>query len=83
MSIIFWIIGEFIKESGNRDKVIIASRRKTPPKLENIEIVRWDIQTPLSSEIMSGIDAVINTENTGTCVPVFSCIFIFILYFQS
>src|SRR3989338_2728512 len=41
-------------------KVIIASRRKTPPKLENIEIVRWDIQTPLSSEIMSGIDAVIN-----------------------
>ena len=41
-------------------KVIIASRRKSPPKLENIEIVRWDIQTPLSSEIMSGIDAVIN-----------------------
>lgn len=46
--------------SSSGHKVIIASRRKTPPKLENIEIVRWDIQTPLSSEIMSGIDAVIN-----------------------
>ena len=46
--------------SNSGHKVIIASRRKTPPKLENIEIVRWDIQTPLSSEIMSGIDAVIN-----------------------
>ena len=47
-----------LSDSGH--KVIIASRRKTPPKLKNIEIVRWDIQTPLSSEIMSGIDAVIN-----------------------
>ena len=46
--------------SNSGHKVIITSRRKTPPKLENIEIVRWDIQTPLSSEIMSGIDAVIN-----------------------
>jgi len=46
--------------SSSGHKVIITSRRKTPPKLENIEIVRWDIQTPLSSEIMSGIDAVIN-----------------------
>ncbi len=46
--------------SNSGHKVIIASRRKTPPKLKNIEIVRWDIQTSLSSEIMSGIDAVIN-----------------------
>lgn len=46
--------------SNSGHKVIITSRRKTPPKLENIEIVRWDIQTPLSSEIMSSIDAVIN-----------------------
>ncbi|MBI4680908.1 MAG: TIGR01777 family protein [Nitrospirae bacterium] len=51
-------LGRELSNSGH--KVIIASRRKTPPKLENIEIVRWDIQTPLSSEIMSGIDAVIN-----------------------
>ena len=46
--------------SNSGHKVIITSRRKTPPKLENIEIVRWDIQPPLSSEIISDIDAVIN-----------------------
>lgn len=40
--------------------VIITSRRKSPLKLENIEVLRWDTKTLISSDIISNIDAVIN-----------------------
>jgi len=41
-------------------KVIITSRQKSLPKLENIEIARWDTMTLLPPQIISDIDAVIN-----------------------